>query len=353
MASTFNSLLNLLSKESEDDSQVKVYSPDQLFWGSNIPYTIRTGLPMLELCMGAPGWPAGRITELYSFEGCGKTTLSLHAIANCQKMGGAGIFIDSEKTFDKLRAKNIGIDVDNNFSVVETSTVEGGFRTIKRTCEALKKTKMDSPFVIVYDSVTGTQNEYDLEQEIGQEQRIGNEAKIIRQSIRAIASLVSDCKVVLLLINHAIASNIGGYGKKSQASGGHAIKLWASSRVELKNLGKIKDDDDKRLGQKVEIFVEKNKLSGVSLDKFQCELLNDGGFNTAENLLEAMVRIGMIKRPKGARKCTYINEEEEIEFITGEWINFANATWGSINNAYTAFINYGVESNNIRSYGNV
>lgn len=351
-----SSLFNTLASEVKDDPNLSVISSGQMFTGASIPFGVPSGLPKLDLAFGRPGWPAGRIIELYGFESSGKTTLGLTAIRNVQKMGGVGFFIDSEKTFDAYRAQSLDVELnyDDNFHRVEVRSMDAGFRAIKSICASVKKSGFGRPIVVVYDSVMGAANEYDIEQEIGAEQRTGHEAKVIKQGIRAISTDVSETKVLVFLINHAIENARASWGKKSKAAGGHAIKLWSSSRVELTGIGKITTSDrTSRTGQKVKIQLEKSKVGSLAITNFDVELLDATGFNTAASMLEAMEDVGMVSHTKGSKKFT-LNPiegvaEEAIEFEKKEWPKVLSSLGGE-DKMYNLFYSYCFDKGLMRRY---
>jgi recombination protein RecA len=347
--SDFSNFLNSLSKASKDDDLVSVYGPGELFKGSSIPYGIKSGIPQLDLAIGRCGWPAGRIVELYGLAFSGKSCLALHAIANCQRMGGAGIYIDSEKTFDGERAQRLGVNIDADFSVAEVASVDAGFRTVRRITESLKESKYNRPMVVVYDSVVGVENEYDREREIGEDPRVGQEAKSMRKGVRAIASLVSDSKIVLMLVNHAIARISGNpYAKQTSSAGGNAIKLWSTLRVELTSVGKLKDKETElRAGQKIQMFLEKNKVGGISEEKFTVELVDGRGFDTVGNLLEASVQAGLVEHPKGSK--TYTWTLDGTTFASLEWEALVE-NLGGVDSVYETFYNYCLSKKLMRAY---
>lgn len=331
---------NSLSKHSEKDPNLIIIDSDQMFSGSSIPFGVKTGLPMLDLAFGRPGWPAGRVIELYGFEASGKTSLALHAISNVQKMGGIGMFIDSERTFDPIRAKTLGVDLNysDSFHRIEARSLDAGFRAIKNICKSIKDSKLDRPIVVVFDSVQGSQNEYDAEQELGKEQRTGHEAKVIKQGMKSIIGDVAESKVVLILINHAIETvSMMPFAKKSRAAGGHGIKLLSSARVELKAAGKIKKGEF-RIGQKIKLLPEKNKVGPLALTEVEAQLLDSVGFDAESSLLDAMQRIGAITESGSGRGKIYRLEaiEKGTEFKSNEWSNLISKL-GGIDELYDKF----------------
>lgn len=266
-------LLNLLSatrKDTTGKSQetLAIYKAGDLRLSSSIPYGIPTQLADLDLAIGKPGWPVGRVVELYGFEASGKTTLGLHAIAQAQAMGGSALFIDTERTFDASRARQIGVDPDNML-VAEADTIEEIFSLMEQTLDNLEKVGYDKAFVIMVDSITGVATEDDTDKDFKAPDRIGSEAKTIRRGMKRINPKIAKQKVLALFVNHAVAK-ITMYGKQSQAAGGHALKFYSTIRVEVTNLGQIKDENTKiRSGQNVKVTVEKLKGAPLSLPSFE------------------------------------------------------------------------------------
>ena len=349
MSKDFNSFVSTLKKECDSDSFTKIYDPGvDLFQGSHIPYGVKSGIPELDLSFCRPGWPAGRIVELYGFEGSGKTTLGLHAIANCQKMGGFGFFIDTEKTFDPIRATEVGVNVKENFTVVECGSTEAAFRTLQSISNTACTMNPRPPMVAVVDSITGAQDEFHIEKTLGEEQRTGHEAKVIRQGIRSVAGKISESKLIVILVNHAIAK-IVSFGKQSQAAGGHAPKFYSSCRVCLVKTGEIREGTAKeRKGQKVKLEVEKSKVGHLTNEKIDVELLNESGFDTMSNLFNACVKVGLIER-KTPKTYEYNLDGEIVSLAKSEWPKLVTRV-GGIDVMYDIFYDYCFKTGKMRPY---
>lgn len=351
----FDSFVNTLAKESKADANAKFYKPGDLYFSSHIPFGIRTGLPQIELALGRPGWPAGRIVELYGFAMVGKTTLGYHAISNVQKMGGMGVVIDTELTFDEDRATTCGVDVKGDFAYFTADTVEAYFRTIERVLSGLRSSEYSKPVLIMVDSVTGALVESEKVKEFGAEPRVGIEAKVIRAGLKKIIPDLADTKACLLLINHAVSIiAMTKWARNRQAAGGHAIKLLASARAEFRNTGKIKDpnDKEKELGQKIKILFEKSKIGSLYYPIVDTELLFECGFNTVASLLEAMKTTKMIISESEARKGTYTfrqEGQEDITFIRKEWPGLIES-FGGVDKMYDYFIETCISTGIIKPY---
>jgi recombination protein RecA len=303
---------------------------------SHVPYGVLTGIPQLDFSIGRPGYPAGRIVELYGFQMCGKTTAALMALAQVQKRGGSGLFIDTEFAFDSDRAEELGVDVDN-LHIAEATNIETVFRIINSTLDKLKN--YNKPFIIIVDSITGVPTEWEIKknQDFGSE-RPGKEAQAIKKGMRLITSKVSQRKIILLMINHAIET-MASFGKRAKSGGGHSIKFASSVRVNFSHLSELRekkekesDPPGKRLGQVIRIQVEKSKLGPLEYPNSDVELLNDVGFNAELSLLEAMMEIGEVTRPSNV-----MYSWGDTQFKKSEWSEVVQQN-GGLDKVYRAFI---------------
>jgi len=263
---------------------------------SHVPFAIPSGLPLLELSIGKPGYPAGRVLEFFGFESSGKTTAALHAIAECQRLGGQVIYIDTEYTFDltRPRAKKIGVDVDN-LLLAEADSIEKVFDTIDAFLDKLEKEDWRFPSMIVVDSITGVESEGSSVKEIREEARVGQDARIIRKAMRRLTSRISTRKTCAIFINHAIA-NIG-FGNPKTSAGGHALKFFASLRIDFTFLSQLVDgqkDDRHYKGQSIKIAIRKNKINSTDSPEFD---VKNGvtGFDIYEGIMDGLIAIGLIE----------------------------------------------------------
>ena len=273
---------------------------------------------------------------------CGKTTLAYHAIAQAQRMGGGGFFIDTEKSWDEDRASQIGVDTANDFAVGDADSVEGAFRIVQSILKARLNNNDGKPFIIVIDSITGTATESMKAKEMGAEERLGQDARAIRGGMRRIGPDVAESKVNLFMINHAISTIPKfKYAKQSEAAGGHAIKLFSTVRCFMANLGWIKDEkiEGKRLGQRVGIKVEKLKGSRLDWPEVkELRLLNTIGFDTEDNLLTAGIKAGWIDHSKGSKTYKF----GELDFPKADWPAVVE-DHGGTQAAYKEFIDWCIE----------
>lgn len=344
---SFDAIFKALSKDKDPDSSV--HKAGDLKIGSMIPFGIPSGIPRLDLSLGRPGLPAGRVVEYFGFEGSGKTTAALSCLAQAQRMGGGGLYIDSENSWDEFRAEQIGVDVDKNLMIGQVNTIEGIFRKIDTCIDSLIEESFDKPFVIIVDSITGVSTEFEREKKsFGEDPRVGQDARVIRQGMRRIMPEVAKSKACLIFVNHAISKIASGpYQKQSMSSGGHAIKFFASVRCEFVNSGTIKSDDkEQRLGQKVTINIEKLKLSRLLYPSIkEVNLLNDTGFDLTTELLSGGILSGLIRHEDKA-KSYYLYE---TEFAKDDWEQVV-ADNGGPQKLYEAFLGQAIEKGIIRPW---
>ncbi len=288
---------------------------------------------------------------------CGKSTLALHAIAEAQRMGGGGYFIDTEKSWDEKRAIQCGVDPDLNFRIMDCDSIEAVFRSLLTIVDARLEANNGKPFICVVDSVTGTATEFMKKHEMGKEERVGQDARAIRGGMRRLMPKLARSKVNLFMINHAIATIATfKFAKQSEAAGGHAIKLFSTVRVNLAPTGWItvgEGDKKRRVGQKIKLRVEKLKGSCMSEPEIkEVALYNTHGFDTAGSLLAAGCKTGWVKHKKGAQDY-FISDpigDEDIEFSKVNWDNVL-ADRGGLHAAYREFISYCIDNGLMETWG--
>lgn len=311
-------LFERLQKSVSKEAGVSVHKGGDVGISSHIPFYIPTGIPSLDTIIRG-GWPAGKVIELYGFEKSGKTAAAMHAMAQCQAMGGLCLFVDTERSWDELRASKIGIDL-NRVIVAETPTIEATFRVVEHFIENHPGAKKSSPTLIVVDSITGAATEDEVSNTLSTEARVGQEAKQIRRGVKRIVWQLADKKITILFVNHAV-SKIAAWGKTSQAAGGHALKFMSTIRAEFKDIGKIFDNKEKTIlkGQKVQIEIE--KLKGASLREYKITVpLIDGVYDLEEGLFEAGLLTGAIGHKHKSKSYTlFPGTEFEHEFVKTDW----------------------------------
>lgn len=341
MASDLTDFLNeLSSKKGKND--FTVHSGSDLQLDSHIPYGFATRLPSLDLSIGRPGYPAGRVIELFGFEGAGKSSVSLSALASAQRMNAVCLLIDTERAFDPSWARLQGVD-PSDLVVANADTIEDIFLVADKAIEAkLKTDRATDPFLIVVDSVTAVPSSESSVKDFGEVQRLGTDARAIRTGMRKLNPILSKEKATILFVNHNISNaNAMPFAKQSTSAGGHAIKYFASLRLEMIRAGTVKYEkggDSYRGGMKVKIKVEKNKVSSTGRMEVECELLNTG-FDIATNLFDALISIGEIKQINQKTFTFQIpNKEEVIQLTRAEWPKFITEYATDVDKVYQWFI---------------
>lgn len=348
--SSFDNIFKAVSKATEKDPLASTHRAGDITIKSHIPWGVLTGIPELDLNLGRPGWPAGRCVELFGFEHCGKTTMAYHAIAQAQRAGGGAWFIDTEKSWDEDRAAQCGVNVDVNFGIGDADSIDAAFRLVQNILIARKDDYDGRPFVIVIDSITGVATEVMKKKTIGEEERVGQDARTIRGGMRRIGPDVAETNTNLFMVNHAtslIAKT--QYQKQSDSSGGHAIKLAATVRCGMSHSGWIVDENDKevRLGQKIAIKVE--KLKGSRLDRPKVKetlLLNTIGFDTMTSLLKAGCTSGWVDHKKGSKDYAF----GDVSFPKGDWPVIVS-DMGGVDKAYANFIEWCMAEGHMSPWG--
>lgn len=311
---------------------------------SHVEFGIPTGMPQLDYAIGADGWPAGRIVELYGFEMCGKTALSLIAAAQVMRKGGTVLWIETEHTFDPGRAEAMGVNLDQ-IGVAEVDSIEAVFRICDNAIIAADKAKMDSPILIITDSITAVGSERELAKKMEKLEQLGLEPKIIKRGMKRLHSLLAKTNITALFVNHSIAT-MNQYGPKSRSGGGHALKFYASVRVQLSHHAYIKGPDKElRIGQEINITVDKLKNSEVRDTTFRCNLIK-GCFNPTESLLDAMVESEQVKR----RGPAYVLDDSV--FRKADWADLVRDR-GGYEKMYERFIETCIASGQIQRWGDM
>src|ERR1035437_2648844 len=210
-----------------------------------------TGSLSLDIALGG-GLPKGRVIEVYGPESSGKTTLTLHAIAEIQKLGGTAAFIDAEHALDPAYAKRIGVDIDS----LLLSQPDNGEQALEITETLVRSNAVD---IIVIDSVAALVPRAEIEGEMG-DSHMGLQARLMSQALRKLTAVVSRSKTTVVFINQ-IRMKIGiMFGNPETTTGGNALKFYASVRMDIRRISQIKDGD-LAIGNHVKVKVVKNKIA--------------------------------------------------------------------------------------------
>lgn len=213
---------------------------------------IPTGSLGLDLALGVGGYPRGRIVEIYGPESSGKTTLTLHAIAEAQKAGGIAAFIDAEHAFDRFYAERLGVDVDN----LVISQPDNGEQALEIMENLIRSGAID---IVVVDSVAALTPKSEIEGDMG-DSKMGLQARLMSQALRKLTGTISKTKCVAIFINQ-LREKIGMmFGNPETTTGGNALKFYASVRLDIRRGSQIKDGD-KVLGNRTKVKVVKNKMA--------------------------------------------------------------------------------------------
>ncbi|MBK2000948.1 recombinase RecA [Campylobacter sp. LH-2024] len=215
--------------------------------------SISTGSVGLDLALGIGGIPKGRIIEIYGPESSGKTTLTLHIIAECQKAGGICAFIDAEHALDVKYARNLGVDTDNLY----ISQPDFGEQALEIVETIARSGAID---LIVVDSVAALTPKAEIEGDMG-DQHVGLQARLMSQALRKLTGIVHKMNTTVIFINQ-IRMKIGamGYGTPETTTGGNALKFYASVRLDVRKVASLKQSEEV-IGNRVKVKVVKNKVA--------------------------------------------------------------------------------------------
>ena len=213
---------------------------------------IPTGSLNLDIALGVGGYPKGRIVEIYGPESSGKTTLAIHAIAECQKQGGFTAIIDAENAFDRSYAEDLGVDL----SKLWISQPDTGEQALDIAENLIRSSAMD---LIVIDSVAALTPKGEIEGDMG-ENRVGLHARLMSQALRKLAGIINRTKTTCIFINQ-LREKIGAYGNPETTTGGNALKYYASVRLDIRKSTPIKDADGEVIGNLTKVKVAKNKVA--------------------------------------------------------------------------------------------
>ena len=214
---------------------------------------ISSGSLGLDLALGVGGYPRGRVIEIYGPESSGKTTLTLHAMAEAQKAGGIAAFIDAEHAFDRFYAQKLGVDIDN----LIISQPDNGEQALEIADNLIRSGAID---IVVIDSVAALTPKSEIEGEMG-DSKMGLHARLMSQALRKLTASISKTNCTVFFINQ-LREKIGVmFGNPETTTGGNALKFYASVRLDIRRSTQIKNGDAQVMGNKTRVKVVKNKVA--------------------------------------------------------------------------------------------
>ena len=214
---------------------------------------ISSGSLGLDIALGVGGYQKGRVVEIYGPESSGKTTLTLHAIAECQKKGGIAAFIDAEHAFDRFYAENLGVDIEN----LIISQPDHGEQALEIADNLIRSGAID---MVIIDSVAALTPKSEIEGEMG-DSKMGLHARLMSQALRKLTSSISKTNCTVMFINQ-LREKIGiMFGNPETTTGGNALKFYASIRLDIRRSTQIKNSDGVVMGNKTRVKIVKNKVA--------------------------------------------------------------------------------------------
>ncbi len=248
---------------------------------------ISTGSLGLDIALGVGGIPRGRIIEIYGPESSGKTTLSMHCIAEAQKKGGLAAFIDAEHAFDKNYAEKLGIDTEN----LLISQPDNGEQALEITEHLIRSGAID---IIVVDSVAALVPKGELEGEMG-DSKMGLQARLMSQALRKLTGTINKTGCSCIFINQ-LREKIGVmFGNPETTTGGNALKFYASLRLDIRRLGQIKEGPDNILGNRTRVKVVKNKVA-PPFKVVEFDIMYGEGISKVGEIIDLGVELNVIKK---------------------------------------------------------
>jgi recombination protein RecA len=294
-AKQLETAIAVIEKSYGKGSIMRLGSRDVLVPVSVIP----TGCLSLDAALGVGGFPRGRVVEVYGPESGGKTTMTLHVIAEAQKLGGTAAFIDAEHALDPIYARKLGVDVDN----LLVSQPDNGEQALEIAQELIRSNAVD---IVVVDSVAALVPKAELEGDMGDPQ-MGLQARLMSQALRKLTAIVSKSRTCLIFINQ-IREKIGVmFGNPETTTGGRALKFYASIRLDIRRIQAIKEGD-RVIGSRTRGKVVKNKVA-APFREAEFDILYGEGISREGDLIDLGVDKGLLEK-------------------SGTWISFGGERMG-------------------------
>ncbi|QDF30243.1 recombinase RecA [Halarcobacter anaerophilus] len=249
--------------------------------------SISTGSLGLDLALGVGGLPKGRVIEIYGPESSGKTTLTLHAIAECQKAGGVCAFIDAEHALDTIYARNLGVDIDN----LLVSQPDYGEQALEILETVIRSGAVD---LVVIDSVAALTPKVEIDGDMD-DQQVGVQARLMSKALRKITGLLNKMNCTVIFINQ-IRMKIGmtGYGSPETTTGGNALKFYSSVRLDIRRIATLKQGENS-IGNRVKVKVVKNKVA-PPFKQAEFDIMFGEGISKTGELIDYGVKLDIVDK---------------------------------------------------------
>ncbi|MCR5731754.1 MAG: recombinase RecA [Sphaerochaetaceae bacterium] len=248
---------------------------------------IPSGSLLLDEALGVGGYPKGRVIEIYGPESSGKTTLALHAIAECQKQNGTAAFIDAEHALDPTYAKNLGVNIDELW----ISQPDNGEQALEITESLVRSGAVD---IIVIDSVAALTPRAEIEGDMG-DSVMGVQARLMSQALRKLTGILAKSNCTIIFINQ-LRMKIGVmFGNPETTTGGNALKFYASVRMDVRKIETIGKNSDDVTGNRIRVKIVKNKVA-PPFKKCELDLMFGSGISYTGSMLDAALKYGLVEK---------------------------------------------------------